>query len=370
MTIGLSKMTEDAEKLLDQGRILPGLELLKQARSMTKIPFRRLFLTFNIGVVYWDKLGDGISARSEFLAAANSQGSDRDEETARVLRANALENLMLLASSYDEFDEFTAMLRILAPQMPIVSGLPPHIHDMRDHGSPWSSELFNLAMMNYDRNDPSRDRGRYGVAKSTYHILLAARKQQRLSREDWRMAVFEYCALAMRMANDCQNLRGGDADANSPEEFLPMLTDSIPYMDEYLAVFAGDDAMQQVRDNMQSILENTRARWAAISPDRPEEEFVAGIGHAGHLPAFQIPQTNSRRDTGLPSARESKSAGRVLSAIWVAAIVAGLITWHFAAAQPLWARGLWTLGVVTFVFALVSPIVFQLWLARFKNKSD
>src|SRR5271165_1434302 len=89
MSIGLTKMTEDAEKLLDQGRILPALELLKQTRSMTKIPVRRLFLTFNIGALYWDKLGDGLSARDEFLEAANAEGSDIDHTAARVLRANA-----------------------------------------------------------------------------------------------------------------------------------------------------------------------------------------------------------------------------------------------------------------------------------------
>jgi hypothetical protein len=270
MSIGLSKMTDDAEKLLDQGRILPALELMKQVRSMTKIPARWVFLTFNIGAVYWDKLGHGLSARDEFLEAANAQRSDTDHPAVRVMRANALENLMLSALSFDEFDDFTARLSALAPEMPVVSGLPPVIREMRECGSPWSSALFHLAMSNYNRNNPAQDRGRYGVAKSTYHILLATRKQQRLSRDDWRLAVFEYCALTMRMVTDCLNLRGGDADAHSPEEFLPILTEAIPYLDEYLAVFTGDEGMQQVRDNMQSILNNTRGRWAAISPGGPE----------------------------------------------------------------------------------------------------
>jgi len=253
-------MYEDIERMLDQGRILPALELLKQERSKTTNSLQQMLLTYNIGAVNWDKLGNGLTAKNEFLVLANAYGTGRDPQAARVLRANALENLMLCASSFDEFDAFTAQLRALAPEMPVVSGLPPIIHEMRDLASPWSSALVYCAMMNYDRNDPSQDRGRYGVAKSTYHILLATRKQQRLSPEDWRLAIVEYSALSMRMTTDCLYLRGGDADAYPPDEFLPILKDSIPYVDEYLAVFTGDEAMLKVRDGMQRILNDLLRR--------------------------------------------------------------------------------------------------------------
>src|SRR6202142_277874 len=216
MSFGLGKMVEEAENLLDQGRILPALELMKQARGMARGPFGKFFLRFNIGVVYWDKLGDGRAARNELLAAANFEGPELDAPAAREMQAGALENLMLSALSFEEFDNFTARLKAFAPEMPVVSGLPPAIAQMRDYGAPWSTALIQqMAMMNYNRNNPAQDRARYGVAKSTYHILLATRKQQRLSREDWRLVVFEYCALAMRMTNDCQIRRGGDDD-NTP----------------------------------------------------------------------------------------------------------------------------------------------------------
>jgi hypothetical protein len=220
--------------------------------------------------VYWDKLGDGLAAKAAFLAVANAQYSQADHPAARLLRANALENLMLSASSFNEFDDLSARLKALAPEMPIVSGLPPVVHEMRVRANPWSSVLFHFAMSNYNRNNSMQDRGRYGVAKSTYHILLATRKQQRLSRDDWRMAVFESCALAMRMVADCHSLRGGDDDIHSPEEFLPMMIDAIPYSDEYLAVFTGDDSIFRIRRDMQFILNNARGRWAAISRETPD----------------------------------------------------------------------------------------------------
>jgi hypothetical protein len=371
MSIGLSKMTDDAERLLDQCQLLPALELLKQARSITKISFRRLFITFNIGVVYWDKVGDGFSARDEFLAAANAQDPDLDHPSARVLRANALENLMLSALSFDEFDDFSGKLRALAPEMPVISGLPPVIHEMRDHGSPWSSALFYLASCNYNRNNPSQDRGRYGVAKSTYHLLLATRKQQRLSRDDWRLAVFEYCALAMRMANDCQNLRGGDGDAHSPEEFLPMLADAIPYMDEYLAVFTGDTGMQKVRDDMQSILDNTRRRWATITRDQPNWKGSFPVSDAPVI--YRCRRCNKPIPNvahACPACGNPSPLAALYPSICVAAILAGSAAWHFAAAQPLWVRALWAVGTAVFIFEVVGPIMFQVWLRRFKKDSD
>jgi hypothetical protein len=368
MSVGLTKMTEDAEKLMDQGRILPALELLKQTRSMTKIPVRRLFLTFNIGALYWDKLGDGLCARDEFLKAATTEGPDLDHPAARVLRANALENLMLSALSFEEFDDFTARLRALAPDMPVVSGLPPVIEEMRNCGQPWSSTLIRLAMSNYDRNNPAQDRGRYGVGKSTYHILLATRKQQRLSRDDWRLALFEYCALAMRMANDCQNLRGGDGDFHSPEEFLPMLADAIPYMDEYLAVFTGDGGMLQVRGNMQFILDNTRGRWATISRDQPN--WKGSFPISGAQAIYRCRRCNKAVPNvaqACPGCGNPSPLAVLYPAICGAAILAGLAAWHFAAAQPLWMRGLWAVGAAVFILGAVGPIMFQLWLGRLKR---
>ena len=224
MKTGIDKIIDNAFQQVDQLRILPALDALIRARAMTEVPSRRLFLTFNIGVLYWDKLGNGIAAKSEFMAAASPEGAGYDDPSSRVLIANAVENLMLCASSYEEFDRSSRLLQTIAPDAPILAGLRPVVHEMRDFGNPWSSVMFRLAMSGYNRNDPSLDRGRYGVAISTYHLLLSDRKQQRLSREDWRLAVLEYCPLAIRLMTDCIKRRGGDVDSHSPEEVLPILS--------------------------------------------------------------------------------------------------------------------------------------------------
>jgi hypothetical protein len=245
------------ERLMDAGRYLPALAVLQRAREMYRDPLSRLFATYNIATLHWDKLGDGISARQEMLEAAKPGPAGANHPMFKLLRANALENLMLSSLSFEEFDRFTSELRDLDPEMPVVSGLPPIFHGMREHGSPWSSCLIYCAICNYDRNDPSIDRGRYGVGKSTYHLLLANRKQLRLSREDWRMAIYEYSALALRMTTDCMIRRGDDRDPYPPAEYLPILSSSYALVDEYLGAHPGDKRIREIRANMQAMVDDT-----------------------------------------------------------------------------------------------------------------
>lgn len=95
---------------------------------------------------------------------------------------------------------------------------------------------------------------------STYHIMLSERRQLRLSREDWRLAVFEFCALAMRLATDCSKIRGGDSDSYPAEEFLPILTNAVPFASEYVDAFPSDLDIAEVRSKMLSMIQAYRDR--------------------------------------------------------------------------------------------------------------
>ena len=89
MSIGISRIVEEAEALLDRGHIMPALEQMELARRLTKIPRRHLALTFNIGAIHWDPLGDGVAAKAEFSSAANAEGGEYDDELSRTMRASA-----------------------------------------------------------------------------------------------------------------------------------------------------------------------------------------------------------------------------------------------------------------------------------------
>jgi hypothetical protein len=241
------------------------VQTYKEARQLTKIPDRRAWASFNIGAILWHHLGDGLAARREFLASIDDFDTHGygQHPILKTIHANATENAMLCALSYDEFENLAAKLHTLAPGVPILIGLVPDVRDAREKGAPWSHELFSFAGSYYYRNDPKRDPGRYGEARSTYHLILTHRRELRVSRGDWRMALFEFCALSMRMASDCLRARGGDNDQNSPEEYLTILTEAIPLADEYLLLNSGDDLLTKVNTDMKEMVSSLRQHWAA-----------------------------------------------------------------------------------------------------------
>ncbi len=257
MSTDIEKFFEDGENLADQSRFLPAVETFKEAQRLTKIPWRRAWATYNLATIYWHHLGNGLEARHEFLAAIGDfeQFGHGDTPIFKTVHANALENAMLCALSYDEFEELAGKLNAISPGIPILT----------DRGKPWSDSLFGLAGSYYNRSDPKLDAGRYGEAKSTYHLMLANRKQLRLSEENWRIAIYEFCALSMRMTSDCLKVRGGDDDQNSPEEYLPILTEAIPLVDEYLSLNSGDDIVQKVRADMEMMVIDIRRHWDAMN---------------------------------------------------------------------------------------------------------
>lgn len=271
MSFGISKLFEDAESLADQRRLIPAVRTLEEARRLTKIPDRRALASYNIGTIHWHHLGDGLAARREFLASiADFESYGYGQlPMLKVVHANALENAMLCSLSFEEFENLATRLQAIAPGVPILVGLLPEVREALERGDPWSHQLFDFAERYYNRNDPTRDVGRYGEAKSTYHLLLANRRQLRVSKEDWRMAIFEYCALSMRMSTDCMKIRGGDHDPHSPEEFLPILTDAMPLVDEYLEQNSGDTDIQKVRGDMDQIVAIYRHRWASLENTKP-----------------------------------------------------------------------------------------------------
>jgi endogenous inhibitor of DNA gyrase (YacG/DUF329 family) len=275
MSLGISKLFEDAESFADQRRLIPAVESLEEARQLTRIPDRRAWATYNLGAIYWHHLGNGLAARREFMAAISdfkTYGYGQRPQL-KTMHANALENAMLCALSFDEFEDFTSQLNTIAPGIPILTGLVPEVQKWRERGDSWSGRLFSIAGTYYNRNDPRRDIGRYGSAKSTYHLMLTHRKELHIAREDWRMITYEFCALSMRMATDCMKVRGGDNDPNSPEEFLPILTEAIPLVDDYLNVYSGDDDIRKVRDGMGQIVDNCRQRWNEICERRESKRF-------------------------------------------------------------------------------------------------
>ena len=228
---------------------------------------------YSLGEIHWHKLGNGVSARSCYQACIDDfekHGYGQSPDL-RTVHANSLEKAMLCALSFDEFEDLAGRLRAISPRAPILSGLLPEVRTGRERGESWTRRLFALAASNYNRTDPRRDAHHYGEAKSAYQLMLANRPSLRVTREDWRMAIYENSFLALQLTNDCIAARGGDDDRNSPDEFLPILTETIPMVDEYLRFNPGDEDLVKVRANMERIVINARRRWGGGGVQRPAE---------------------------------------------------------------------------------------------------
>jgi tetratricopeptide (TPR) repeat protein len=366
MSIGISKMFDDGDALTDQRRLTLAIQALEMARALTKIPDRRAWATYNLGAIHFHLLGDGEAARREFLAAIGDFESYGYAQSPRVsvMHANAIENAMLCALSFDEFEGLANRLRLLTkdiPMIPILVGLVPEVREARECGEPWAHCLLDFARRCYNRNDPKLDPGRYGQAKSTYHLLLTHRRELRVGRDVWGLAMYEYCVLAMRMATDCMKIRGGDDDRHSPEEYLPILTEALPLVDEYLAAQSGDDLLRDIRAKMQSIIMLSRERWAL--PPRSDETTLSGRFRCGqcHQP---IPDPmRSCPACGSPS----EVLGRALMAASTLALFGGGSVYHLLGGAAIWWRVVAAVITAMVGFMVAGSVSLQFSLGRFAN---
>lgn len=259
------ELFDHAQELLDEGRSISAVEALEEGRQLAKDPSQLAWASYNLGVTHWARLGNGDAARREFnavIAIFDEHGSGNISKRFRGMLPYALDNAMLLALSFDEFERLAARVKVLTPRASTVTKLTPETLRARDEGQPWSDQLFKIAETYYNRNDPSQDRGRYGEARATYQLLLNHRRELRLARHRWRMATYELAALSLRMASDSMQAHGGYSGTYSSEEFLPILADAIPLIDDYLAANPGDDTVEKVRRGAERFVVDIRESWA------------------------------------------------------------------------------------------------------------
>ena len=261
----LEQLLALAESMGDSGRPMPCVEAFEQARQMASDPAGKALATHNLAVTYLHSLGDGTAALREFQATAaifDEHDPGQFQGPYRTLQAGALEGAMLCSSSFEEFEGYAERLNAVAPEAPIITRLRKEVIEAHEQGERWSERMLAVAQTYHNRADPSRDQGRYGEAKAIYQLLVLHRRELRLSREVWRSAVENSCALSLRMATDCETKRGGDNDPNPPEEFLPILTSCLPLVDDYLASNPGDRELEETRADVAKVVGNCRQRWS------------------------------------------------------------------------------------------------------------
>lgn len=258
--------------LAEQKLFRSATRVLREGLDRADIAETRTICAYNLGAIYWGEIGDGVEARRLFQDTFDFGAkcvNSLDPRTARMAsnaRANACENSMMLSLSYDEYYTWAERLKSLEPNNDILRGQLPKIREYEDKGTAWCDVMYMLASAYYNRNDASLDPGRYGSAKSIFHLLLTHRKQLRLPRTDWSAVVQEFGALTHRICADCLRHFNGI----NVEEYSFIMEEATPFVEEYVASHPGDQQAGQTLGSLNKVLAiNRKMMTDQPSPTMP-----------------------------------------------------------------------------------------------------
>lgn len=205
-----------------------------------------LYLKYNLGILYWSQIGDGMKARhylKDVAQADENEWSAMKNECAQ-LKNNAMENMMILSTSYDEYFFWAQKLKEVNPAAGILIGQYPHIEKLRDTGNPWyEASSAVIALSYYNRTDPKADKGMYGCAASIYQIFLSNRKEMRIQKDYLETFFFEYLALMYKVVSQALQLAESKGMEPDPEDYLFIVDQVFGYVEQYSEIITFNDAM-------------------------------------------------------------------------------------------------------------------------------
>jgi tetratricopeptide (TPR) repeat protein len=251
---------ESANSKLMVGRLKSGRDEMLIALRDFDNTLSKLQVAYNIGSIYWAQIGNGEKAREYYklvVSKAEKYGIIEVDKVFPSMVANVCENMMHLSLSYEEFFYWEDKMRKLQPSDNVLRTWPPIIRKGQLKGLHWSEILIEIAYSSYNRNDPSLDRGEYGRAASTFHLMLSHRKDLRYDREIWGHIVYEFGALAMRIADDAVIKMAHSKLPEDTEEFTFLVKDAIPFVEEYLQLNPSNINVQQLLKNINGFIGNS-----------------------------------------------------------------------------------------------------------------
>jgi hypothetical protein len=268
------------KQLWRERKIVEAHLLLEQTvSSATGVPLAEA--KFNLGVSWRSELGNGVEARKRFNEVGLlATQLPVDPGLSRDLIANACGNSMLLALSYEEYEEWANALRQLRPTDDQLLGQYPPIMDAKRQGRPWSDALRSFAGSYFSDGSPS-DRKLWSEAAATYQLMLENRQRLRLDRGTWGEVIVRYTTLCLRLGTRACPTGATVGSSECPENPLRLITQIAPYLDDYLKSNPNDPKVLEVQGWMRQQV----ARFSA----------PAAQGHSAEIASTpQTPSPSSR----------------------------------------------------------------------------
>lgn len=291
------KLMQRAESLLGRKRMKSAKMVYDRMLTLEMEPADRAQVLYQAAVFVLDELGGGVEAVrlfDEYLELLKTHPELQSHAICRTFMAYTCENRMLLSLSYDEYDRWATALRELSPDEPILHGQVPLIHQHQSSGAPWSEQLEMIATSYYNRNDPKLDPGKYGRAAGTYELLLANRRQLRVTRQDWSNVIYEYVAL-MEKLNMVATRSMEESGTIYPDECLFYLEAARTRLDEFFQANTPDQVITRLSESLNELLDmSPQSGPTGLSPifGLPLEVFLdqesAGDHAAGPQPGHGL----------------------------------------------------------------------------------
>ena len=253
--MNFAEIVKQAGKLTEQKRFSSAVASYEDA--LHRFPQHSSMLSYSLGVIYQMYVGDGEKARELFRQSIEQRNASEgivQGATLDTIESNACENLMLLSLSYEEYYSYAKRLVRLQPQNAILHQQKPAVLNMQERGLPWSAVLSWMASA-YFSLDLAKDAGRYGNAVSTYHLLILHRKELRLRREDWRIAILGYAATTLSAFFVCGQYMERAFGKVEQVEFAFVVEKSLLLVEEYVDQNPNDQQAQQSLSNLRKALE-------------------------------------------------------------------------------------------------------------------
>jgi len=284
--VDFREATERAQQALQQGRIRTA-KLLFQ-RILPIYPQHGVFLHYNLGCVYRSCIGNGTKARQHFQQALEAPAPPDvlpGSPIINTIRANAIENLMLLSLSFDEFFTWVERLARLQPENPILTKHRADIEARHQQGVSWI-EMMKQQAYSYFSADPSQDAGLYAEAAATLELLLTNRDSLRVPRTEQRFAVISYAGLIMKTCvkhgMTAERTLGGVSD---PEELRFIAEEALPLIRQYTESNTGDEKARECVEAIDHFLASHDSRLptggpAVVRVGKLRAQQVAGVSVA------------------------------------------------------------------------------------------
>jgi hypothetical protein len=278
----LDRLNNNGIKAMGCGNLETACQLFERClQEPAGDPFFAIGPAYALATFHWGEYGNGVVAKARFefvietgksalavcamarkLGKANKLDVNLDfaEKFIPQQMGNAAENLMLLSTSYEEFDKWAEELRRIAPKEPILTELVPSVNAAREQGTPWAEQMFQRACSYINI-------GHFGSAihpasgACILHLMLTNRRQLRMRQEVWQRAIMAYNATIYEIGYKAEKLirasKGNEAqELSGIQQFL------VPLTKEYCDAYPQDEQIATLLSNAGKIA----AQYQRVKP--------------------------------------------------------------------------------------------------------